>query len=349
MKKPINFSLNQTLRWVSLLAVAAVVGCSDNEPTPMLRPLPDQSLEKVVQAKPNGMEIRKPMVEILFVIDDSGSMSTHQENLKKNASQFVLALKQNVILDYRIGVTTTSEQHRGKFLGPTNSFVTTRTPNGLEVLAESMIVGTSGDATEKALPQILPIVKNDLLKFSRRGSYLAVVIVTDAEDQSDVDPAGLYAELVNLKGGDPDRVLLYGAIVPSDDTMKCSRDGGENEKPVRIEQFLTMAFGNGQRRSSFNLCSPDFGLELAGIAEDIVDKVGSRITLDKAPDPERMVVRYGNIVIPNHPTKGWTYDPKTKSINIGREVEWPDDNLDRELTISYERAIYPQEREHAKK
>ncbi|MCB0385890.1 MAG: VWA domain-containing protein, partial [Bdellovibrionales bacterium] len=284
-------------------------------------------------------------VEILFVIDDSGSMQSHQENLKRNAVLFVSALNQSVILDYRIGVTTTSDKDKGTLKGSLGSYVTPRTVNGMDILAQSMIVGTNGDATERVLSQIMPVLTNPAANFSRRGSYLAVVFVTDAEDQSKLDPATIYNEMVNFKGGDPEKVLVYGAYVPPG-VDGCSRDGGE--QPKILETFLNLASG-GANDNYFNLCSPTFGSDLANIADDIVEKVGSRITLDKAPDPATIVVRYGNLVIPNHPQKGWTYDPATKSIYLGREIDWPEEDQDRELTIDFRRAIFPEEREHAKK
>ena len=302
----------------------------------------------VVQANPNSQEIRTPMVEILFVIDDSGSMGTHQENLKKNTAQFVGALEQSVILDYRIGITTTSKKNTGMLLGPRQSYITPRTPNALQVLADAMIVGSNGDGTEILLSQIIPVLDNPQLNFARPKSHFAVVFVTDAEDQSKLEPRIVYEDLVRRIGGDPERVLAYGAIIPPgvDD---CSRDGGVSDTPDALIQFMQLVYGGDAEGKYFNLCSPNFGLELAGIAEDIVEKVGNLIRLDKVPDPRTIQVKYGEVNIPNHPDKGWTYDPKEKSIYLGREIEWPNDEIERDLTIGFERAIFPEEREHAKK
>lgn len=345
-----NLSL-KIVGWCCFFGFA--LGCSDNGITPMLRPLPDQKVEEVVQENLNTQKVRMPRVEILFVIDDSGSMVTHQKNLRKNMGLFISALAQDMTLDYRIGVTTTSESDKGvlkQAQGFHSRYVTRATPGGLNILAEMVMVGTNGDVREKMLSQIIPVLKNPFFNFYRPGAHFAVVFVTDAEDQSQLDPQLVYNELLNITGGHPERLLAYGVIVPPGvRDVDCPRDEGRD--PLLLVEFINLV--NSQEKETeakyFNLCSPRFGSKLAGIAEGILEKVGNRILLYQVPDPETIKVTYGEVSLPNHPDKGWTYDPKNKSIYLGREVVWPEDDIERDLKVSFERAIFPEEREHAKK
>ncbi|MEK7358314.1 MAG: hypothetical protein AAB250_17845, partial [Bdellovibrionota bacterium] len=84
---------------------AMLIGCS--EETPKLVEPQHVKREKV---KDSGGEkyTFNPKVDILFVVDDSGSMDAHQQNLAKNIELFTKGLQNNQILDYHFGVLTSS-------------------------------------------------------------------------------------------------------------------------------------------------------------------------------------------------------------------------------------------------
>jgi hypothetical protein len=81
-----------------LLALALLPGCAcDTVP------------EDAVTRCEARVEIGKASTDILFVIDESGSMDEEQQNLQDNLSDFVTALASSPVRnDFRIGVTTTS-------------------------------------------------------------------------------------------------------------------------------------------------------------------------------------------------------------------------------------------------
>lgn len=65
-----------------------------------------------------------PMVDILFVIDDSGSMRGHQESLVQNIDRFVEGLGQKNLIDFHIGVTSVWDSRRYGLYDPdTNKVV----------------------------------------------------------------------------------------------------------------------------------------------------------------------------------------------------------------------------------
>lgn len=53
-----------------------------------------------------------PRVDILFVIDNSESMTVHQANLRRNINKFVNALGKTKVIDFQIGVTTVYDSSR---------------------------------------------------------------------------------------------------------------------------------------------------------------------------------------------------------------------------------------------
>ncbi len=117
--------------------------------------------------------------------------------------------------------------------------------------------------------------------FLREDAHLAIVIVTDAEDSTKagealLDPDIAAAELRAFKNGGA-KLSVYGVLsilteeVPSCDTDAFVRDEKGDFQPLRpkrIESFVRKLQG-----STYSLCSPDFGKELASIGSDLVRKV----------------------------------------------------------------------------
>ena len=70
----------------------------------ILMPPPQEA--EVVSQSADGMEIKyNPLVDILFVLDNSHSMSESLATLRKNIAEFVKEISKNSLVDYRIGVT----------------------------------------------------------------------------------------------------------------------------------------------------------------------------------------------------------------------------------------------------
>lgn len=305
-----------------------VASCSPDTPNAFL--IPSLTEEKVVQ---ENTQVFDPQVDILFVVDNSGSMSTHQRNLSTNVNKFTSTFIRSSVLDYNIGVVTTDMDGRswggnkeccGKLVGSVR-IVNKNTLNGDQVLAANLAVGINGSSWEKSFDPVaaalsVPLLTGHNAGFYRQASSLVVIFLTDAEDQSDnTDAAGLYRFLVNLKGGNADKVLAYGVLVPSNNTMDCDRDQSR-DTPDRIEDFLSMVVNN--KNNIMNICDPDYGTRLANMAKDIVDKVGNIIYLDRPPDIKSIRVTYGTADLPMDYEKGWSFDPKKNAILLGGKINW---------------------------
>lgn len=298
-----------------------------------LIPRPDPALE--VKDKVGDINlVFKPQVDILFVVDSSGSMDSHQNNLSKNISLFTNSLGKIQILDYHIGVTTTDFTYGdvGALKG-VPKFVERSTPDGLAQLSSNLLVGISGSPYESVFAPTRAALSQPNLSGANRGfyrddAYLAVVFVTDAADQSNVTAGELFQFLMDLKNWEREKLIAYGVIVPSHDDS-CSRDE-VNSKPSKIEEFLQMSKG-----ISFSLCAPDYGERLAAIGEDLVKRVGMFIPLKQIPVVSTIQVRYGSQVIPEASHTGWSYDPFRVGINLGTELELEEQVPGTELEIGF--------------
>jgi len=286
-------------------------------------------------------------VDILFVIDDSGSMQPHQRNLSDNIKKFADQFTKNKFLDFHIGVisTTNSEYYQrccGRLIGfPT--YFEQSTPDLVDQLSYRMMLGINGSGEEMGFDPVYqalsqPNLSNANKGFYREEAYLVIVFITDAEDQSDrMNESDLYKFLIELKKT-RDKVLGYGVIIPSDDMMNCPRDDGST--PVSYEKFLGMLVNGGS--NIMNLCTPDFGKKLAEMGSDIVKRMSIVFYLSRRPVPDTIKIMYGTQEIlshPENPKKGWYYDSEINAVILGEEIEWSKQPPGTKVQIFYDAAV----------
>jgi len=334
-------------RYLLILGAAAlgIASCSPETPKAFLRPIPPD--EKVVQDN-NNIQYFDPRVDILFVVDNSGSMGTHQANLAANVTQFTSTFTKSSVLDYNIGIVTTDMDNYGGNdccgrLTGSPRIVNKATPNADTALANNFLVGTSGSAIEASFDPVVsalssPNVTGWNVGFYRPDATFVVIFITDASDQSrtTTDPRDLYKFLLNLKGGNAKKILAYGVIVPSGDST-CPRDSGN---PVTTEAFLGMVQNGVGGKNIMNICDPDYGLKLANMAKDIVDKVGNVIYLDRPAALESIRVTYGSIDLPKDFETGWSFDPNKNAIILGSKVDWNSQPSGSKVKVFYSAAKF---------
>lgn len=187
-------------------------------------------------------ECRK--MDIVFVVDDSGSMSGAQAKLRANFPLMVNALnnfktKSNADLDYRLAVTSTdtdkTDYARGKkggfvssascAAGPARAWLERTDPNVADAFGCRAVLGTSGSATEKPLEALMLGVTTrtaDQNKdFLRDDALLAFFILTDEEDSSgpNVTPIKLIQQLDVVKKV---RGRWAGAVISGQKAGSCT-------------------------------------------------------------------------------------------------------------------------------
>lgn len=292
--------------------------------------------------KPKDLEYFSPKVDILFVIDSSGSMQSAQANLKANAYKFAAALSKVAILDYHVGILTTDmddcRDHCGRLQGiPT--FVERSTPNLVQVLSDKMLVGTNGSAEEMSFAPVVEALSPNLenganVGFYRQDAYLAVIMITDAKEQSNYSPQDMMTFLVQKKH-DKKKVLGYGVIRKVAEQSICTT-GGESIDD-KLEIFLAgVVNGNSKQDNVLSLCATDWGEKLAEFAKDIVKRSAGSVKLTALPSPASISVVYGTQVIPNDLKTGWTYRSSSNTLEFGSNIVWSEQPVGTTLSINYE-------------
>ncbi|MCB0377060.1 MAG: hypothetical protein KDD33_01080 [Bdellovibrionales bacterium] len=266
-----------------------------------------------------------PAVDILFIVDDSFSMDEEQTNMGVNSALFVDEIFKSRFIDYHIGVMTASPTFTGsKSFGGRLvmengvNYVERNTPNGKSLLNSFLNVGTGSLSQEEFFSIAImgltpPVVDNYNKGFYRDDAHLAIIFVTDTEDQSFYSSSEFIEFLLKLKNYDRNKVHLTGALVETLTTSWCQHEdqpGGSFKIKEAINEF---------RGGIFELCSTDYGTGLAKAAQEIVRGV-STIYLDSLPVLNTLRVTYAGVDLPQG-QKGWTYDPVANAIRISEELE----------------------------
>ena len=281
----------------------------------------------------------RPKADILLVIDDSCSMGDKQAALASNFSSFIqYAVAANV--DYQIGVTTTNDDPAcytvfgmtycpktgaGRLVtdGPTRlKIVKPTTPNVSAVFSRLVNVGTDGSGVEKPLAMAVaaltpPAISAENLGLLRPDANLAVVIISDATDQS-TQPVSYYQNLlVNVKGFQRLSYFTFSAITPTRPSPPsgCTYDdtGSNSGRYTPIVQYTSGV--------ADEICNTNWASTLQNLGRTAF---GYRTQFYLSNDPDlamaAVVVKVNGVVVPGCAQEAgcmtWWYDPVSKSVKF---------------------------------
>jgi hypothetical protein len=316
--------------WLGLLLLA---GCQEQKQVLhwMLDPTP-QVFNFTHKLKELQGETR---VDILMVIDNSGSMGTHQQAVIRNSDLFIQEFtKIQKVLDWRMGLLSTDTKEKPYIGFEVGNFLDKNTPSPVAAFNAAVgRLGTSGDSTEKPWGAI----QHALMTYptwARKGAILALIVLTDAQEQSQISSQDFVQFLTQIKSG-THQVVSYGVYAAQD--WNCPNSGeGLTYAGSPYEELAQKLKGK-----NYPLCSQDFGNNLADLGKDLVKRVKSpRIALTMRPQIETIQVKWKDQILPGGPKDqggNWQYDFDLNAI-VFHDLDFaPDEN--EEVVISYEEAV----------
>ena len=279
------------------------------------------------------------IVDILWVLDDSGSMKNERQRLSANFGRFLQELL-DLQVRFQMGVTSTNINDRGALRGTTR-IITNSTPDPEGVFRANTTFPDSRARWEQGLkavqfalspPNTDPGGPNE--GFLRPGAALAVIVVSDEDDNS-FGETGYYARwLRGIKGkGNENLVSLStiagtipdGCYAPGEQTYF----GGLAEPAYRYRAVSTRTGG-----VLGSICSSSFEDTLIRIAQAL-NTLRRVFPLSLQPDPATLTVQVNGVSIPRSVVGGWTYRSDTNSIAfLGSYVPPPGANLEIHYAIS---------------
>lgn len=257
-----------------------------------------------------SIEKTNSQVDILWVIDNSGSMSSIQQNVITNTDIFMREFDKKGGIDWKMALISTDEDENAYIGMDTVDGFNYRSVNRTgQFSAAVRALGTNGAYIEKTFTPIINKLYPGNI-FLREDAMFVVINVTDAKEQSSVGTDDFIRYLTNLKG-ELSRVKFYG--VYSSDDLGCS---GEERWTYAQSKYRGVVQATGG--SIFPACAPDFGTKLTSLAKEIISYLqNSKIILKKRPRPETIRVSYKGKDLPggNKENGGmWYYDYNDNAI-----------------------------------
>jgi hypothetical protein len=311
---------------VTACFLVSLVGCAND--------VPSFSLMSETNVFNQGTVLNNKM-DILWVIDNSGSMAPAQTNLANNFSSFISSFSSKGY-DYRIGVTTSDAwgalfgnpniarlkdgagaNHTGVFV------INPSTPNILATFAINIAQGIAGLGDERAFQSFKTVLNSSLNNdFRRPEAYLSIIIVSDEDDFShngsfslnkNYNAAGLhtvqsyvtYLDTLTQSSGATRKYSVSGIAV-WDQACK-NQSHAAASIGVRYGQLVDATGG-----VKGSICA-----NFATVLDEIQNKIAELSTqffLNRLPIESSIVVYVNGISVPMNAINGWTYDAASNSV-----------------------------------
>ena len=273
-----------------------------------------------------------PKVDMLFVVDDSGSFSFYQNQISQQASKFInAALKYHA--DYQIGVSSNDVQQTnadssasypgsaidvGGLWGQPG-IVTNSTPDPVGAFSKNIKLGTSGTAQREAglelARDVLTAPSNQKPPpqgsqgFLRDDARLVVIEVQDDDDESNGSTSYFIDFFKNLKGQYNAGLVSFNAIGDFDpQTNLPTTDCVGNGEPPG-QRYYDVSQGTAGK--TWSLCNADWGT----IADDLA--LGAfagrkQFPLSRTADPATVKVQLNGA--PQTVNKDYLFDQPSNSV-----------------------------------
>ena len=269
-------------------------------------------------------------VDILWVIDNSGSMGTgtvstpsRQQMLSSQVGLFINGLNKTG-LDYQMGVTTMDMSPTG----PQGSFIyQSGTPVIMNSSAGNLLsdlagrIGASpggGSPVARGMDAVIaatsaPNINGPTAGFLRPSSLLVLIFLTDQNDASSADPNNDVSYLDSIRPpflqGDKGWVANYMGVMPND--PNCTTSAWKFSSPGT--RYINLATASGG--DSESICSGDLTSALTGVTSRVLE-LTTAYPLNGAPDPTSIVVTVNGATVPQDATNGWTYSSTDNTIRF---------------------------------
>ncbi|HMV66186.1 MAG TPA: choice-of-anchor D domain-containing protein [Myxococcota bacterium] len=257
-------------------------------------------------------QLQAASVDVLFVVDNSGSMS---DNLRELANSFRVFIQQfdNLGLNYHIAVTTTDMDRAdaGTFVGPV---ITARSADPVGEFRTQTALGAEGsgdergrDAAHAALTA--PLVNAANSGFLRTDANLAIVVVSDEDDSSVNITVPAFNNWLNNLKGNPDLTSFSGMVGPDNGGgfglgFACSvLGGGDATFAPRYHDVIDATKGVWGDICQYQY--QPFLTFLAYVAAGLIVEY----PLDRVPSAVGGIqVLVDGVSVPYGAVDGWTYD-----------------------------------------
>ncbi len=234
-------------------------------------------------------------VDILFVVDNSGSMAYEQKSMASRVQNFLGVVKG---LDWQIAVTTTDPRNitlgDGRLValtGKQNQFILTSNMDDADArttLGKTLQRSETGSGSEQGIFAAYRAIERSIsasggnVNFVRDDSQLAVVLISDEDESANGvknDPANLVSFVQSTYGGN--KAFSFHSIIARPGDTACLNGEGYSagHRYDAISKLTGGVIGD--------VCATDYAAQVQGIADGVRATLKT-ITLACAPVVDAM-------------------------------------------------------------
>ncbi len=316
---------------VILIMAITLISCESNKPTFSLLPTGSTFFQKT-----DGFNNK---IDLLWVIDNSGSMTSAQADLTANFNSFISDFV-GKSYDFNMAVITTSAYKaifmgvpdQSKFRDGTDAtshtgvfVITDETPNIESTFITNVTQGIYGSGDERSFMSIKDALNNSLnAGFLREDSFLAIINVSDEDDFSHpgsgyrgnssyygqhdlISDYVTYLDTLTSTSGASKRYSFNSIHILENDTDCMSSSHPSAQYGLRYSELVAATGG-----TEGSICD-----NFSGILNDFATNIIQRSTqfyLDRDPIIETIVVEIDGNLITQSTENGWSYNASANSI-----------------------------------
>lgn len=277
---------------------------------------------------------QKPgVVDILWLIDDSGSMHDQHTELAGNFQNFFNELVASQT-DFRIATIATDQDLDAQLHGSV-PIITRDTPDANSAFLDQVTYPNSRVAWVQGFAMLkLFLTTSRSASFLRPNAALAVIAVSDGDDDS-FGGVPYYARWFREVKGQGNENLVTFSTISGDATLGCQPPQDEQYWGSRAEpsvRFTEMATRTGGVIGS--ICDTSFENTLTQIA-DALNTLRKIFPLSLTPDPATITVQVNGHVVPRDTQTGYTYVAAVNAIEfLGAYVPPPSADIQIDYAIA---------------
>jgi len=244
------------------------------------------------------------MVDVLFVVDNSGSMGQIQSDIATNMNLFMTYFS-SMSADYRLAlITTDTSSFVGNVITPSSA-----DPAG-EFANQVVGIGVTGSANEKGIEMAYNATQPGADAgtgggFLREAATLVIVFVSDESDHSLASMSSYISHFNSIKHN-TDKLIVHAVIgdYPSGCTYMYTNPYNGAQYPRTIQ------FGDGYydlaqqyTGSVYSICATDWGTQMQSIAQSSVPILSYGLSSSYVAE-ETIEVTVDGVL-----STDWVYDP----------------------------------------
>ena len=272
-------------------------------------------------------------VDILWIVDNSGSMSSAISAVEQNFDSFMDSFLQ-VGLDFRMAAITTDmddPNHQGKFQG-SQLIIDSSHPNPKQLFLDMVTQGANGSADEKGLIAAKnalsePLVSGYNAGFLRADAALAAIVVTDEDDYSAISANDFINWFMGLKN-DPNKVS-FSAVCGGRDGCSdwTSWSSGGLITAIAAGKYVDVVDATGGALQA--ICTSDFDRMLKYLSLNAAGMSDTFQLTEMPSNIAQMVVEVDGVPVTYSGIDGYTYSVQDNTIVFhGQAIPGPGTRID---------------------